>query len=85
MKPFRDLHKPQTKFYWDHHLDTLFHNSKDHIIHIIAAVKDGIKTFNPKKETCLQTDWSGDSIGYILLWKNCDCREKQIPTCCLDG
>ena len=46
MKPFIDLLKPNTKFYWDHPQDTLFHESKDDII---AAVKDSIKSFDPKK------------------------------------
>ena len=33
--------------YCDHHLNTLFHQWKGHVT---AAVKDGIKTFDPKKK-----------------------------------
>lgn len=52
MKPFKDLLKPNIKFYWDHHLDTLLHQSN---YHITAAVKDVIKTFDPKRN--LFTNW----------------------------
>ena len=29
-----------------------------------------LKHSTPKKETCLQTDWSRDSMGYLLLQKH---------------
>ena len=80
MKPFKDLLKPNIKFYWDHHLDTLLHQSN---YHITAAVKDVIKTFDPKRN--LFTNW-------LELWwyrlsppsETFDCTAKQISTCCPD-
>ena len=82
MQPFRDLLKPKVKFFWDTTLENLFQQSKDKII---AAVEDGIRSFDPQCITCLQTDWSEDGVGYLLLQKHCECSLEKVPTCCPDG
>ena len=82
MQPFRDLLKPKVKFFWDTTLENLFQQSKDKII---AAFKEGIRSFDPQCITCLQTDWSEDGVGYLLLQKHCECSLEKVPTCCPDG
>ena len=82
MQPFRELVKPGRTFYWDENLDDLFNKSKN-IIKEKAI--EGIKTYDIQKTTCLQTDWSRQGIGYLLLQKNCNCKPISNPTCCKDG
>ena len=82
MKPFRDLVKSKSQFFWDEALDKLFERSKEVII---EKSIQGIKTFDVDKATCLQTDWSRDGIGYLLLQKNCQCTENENPICCKNG
>ena len=82
MQPFRDLIKPNEKFYWDYTLNQLFEKSK---LEIINAVKDGVKSFSLELRTCLQTDWSKNGIGYLLLQQHCKCDSDKIPTCCETG
>ena len=33
----------------------------------------------------LQTDWSKERIGYLLLQKHCDCPMPNAPVCCPTG
>ena len=63
MKPFRDLIKPKQTFYWDSSLDEIFQASKHKIVEL---VKEGVRSFDPRLKTCLQTDWSKDGIGYVF-------------------
>ena len=58
-----------------------FKNSKEKII---KAVKEGIKTFQIGKWTCLSSDWSKLGMGFALLQKACKC-EDLTPKCCKDG
>ena len=81
MEPFRPLLKPSAVFEWPEKLQKAFEESKEEII---QKVEQGIKTFDMKKPTCLQTDWSKTGIGFLLLQKNCDC-EPLTPICCRDG
>ena len=81
MKDFRNLVKPNAKFYWDEQMDIIFRKSKEVIKE--KAVQ-GIRTFDIEKKTCLQTDWSRDGIGYLLLQQHCTCQSDQ-PTCCKEG
>ena len=81
MQPFRDLIKPNQQFYWDDNLEMLFESSKNMIINL---VKDGIKSFDLARQTCIQPDWSKEGIGYLLLQKHCQCTQKS-PVCCKDG
>ena len=82
MEPFRELVKPTTKFHWDDNLNELFIDSKQLLI---SKVIDGINTFDLTKNTCLQTDWSKDGIGYLLLQQHCNCNVEKAPICCKDG
>ena len=50
----------------------------------ISLIKDGIKSFDPACQTCIQPDWSKEGIGYLLLQKHCQCAQKS-PVCCKDG
>jgi hypothetical protein len=81
MKPFRDLLKPSTPFYWDTQLQQLFDQSK---VSIIDEIKEGVVIFDKTKKTCLQTDWSKDGIGFWLLQKHCQCPGDR-PDCCPSG
>ena len=82
MQPFRDLIKHNNKFYWDDVLTRLFHDSK---ALLIDAVKEGIRSFDINRPTCLQCDWSKDGLGYLLLQKYCKCALDNAPICCPDG
>lgn len=82
MQPFRDLVKPNTKFLWDAHLDKIFQESKQLLVQKCA---DGIKTFDTTRNTCLQTDWSKEGVGYLLLQQHCNCEPAKAPVCCKDG
>ena len=52
---------------------------------VVSLIKEGVKSFEPQKITCLQTDWCRDGIGYLLLQKHCDCSLDKVPTCCPTG
>ena len=52
---------------------------------IVSLVKEGIRTFDISRRTCLQTDWSKDGIGYLLLQQYCECNPRNAPVCCPDG
>ena len=82
MQPFRYLVKTNTKFIWNNTLHKLFAESKALIIN---KVKEGIKSFDINRRTCLQTDWSREGIGYLLLQQHCSCPPTSAPTCCPDG
>ena len=82
MEPFRELIKPNNKFHWTTELDELFEKSK---IEILNKVKDGVKSFEPHRRTCLQTDWCKHGVGYLLLQKHCSCPHENLVTCCPEG
>ena len=81
MQPFRDLIKPNQKFYWDSVLDNLFESSKTVIINL---VKDGVQSYDISKPTCIQPDWNKDGVGYLLLQKHFQCATVS-PVCCESG
>ena len=81
MKPFRDLLKPSSEFNWTETLQEAFEESKKIIV---DAVKEGVMTFEMGRTTCLATDWSKYGVGFVLLQKYCDCKEKT-PICCNSG
>jgi len=66
---------------WTNELDKAFRASKDAIV---GAIQHGISIFDPKRKTCLRSDWSKKGIGYYLLQKHCDCP-SDLPDCCDDG
>ena len=78
MQPFRELLKPSTKFEWNEQLQEAFVKSKDEII---LLVKHGVKQFQPEKVTCLFTDFSKGSLGWILQQKNCKCEVASLLCC----
>ena len=82
MEPFRDLIKPKTPFHWNDALEKIFQESKRLIV---DQVKNGVKTFDTSKPTCLQTDWSKQGMGFLLLQKHCKCEVKNNPQCCASG
>ena len=82
MEPFRLLIKPNNKFYWTPSLNQLFEQSK---LEILAKVEEGVRSFEPNRQTCLQTDWCKHGIGYLLLQKHCTCPQQNNVTCCPEG
>lgn len=70
MAPFRDLLKHGSRFYWDDTLDRLFTESKREIL---DKIKDGVKTFETGRQTCLSADWSKGGMGFTLSQKHCSC------------
>ena len=81
MQPFPYLIKPNTPFYWDDQLEDLFQKSK---LELINCVKQGIQAFDCDQIT-LQSDWSKEGIGYLLLQKYCSCSLDKAPVCCKEG
>ena len=81
MNPFRHLLSPNSEFCWTQELNDAFERSK---IEIVDAVRKGVKGFDPKRITCLATDWSKHGIGFCLLQKVC-CCDQITPVCCPDG
>ena len=81
MSPLRHLLSPSSEFVWSQELNDSFERSKHEIV---SAVKKGVKSFYPKRVTCLATDWSKSGIGFCLLQKVCSCTEIT-PVCCPDG
>jgi hypothetical protein len=81
MLPFRQLLKPGTPFKQDDNLNSLFEESKTVIIN---EIEKGVLIFNPRRPTCLATDWSKTGIGFWLLQKHCSCPSRE-PFCCPTG
>jgi len=81
VEPFRKFLSPKVKFYWDDELDSIFRKSKSLIL---EAIKNGVQIFDPKRQTCLRSDWSKVGIGFYLCQKHCTC-ESEYPDCCDDG
>ena len=78
---FRSLLKPSSEFVWTKETQEAFENSKDVII---EQVKEGVRTFDVSRTTCLSTDWSKEGIGFVLLQKYCQCK-NITPICCTTG
>ena len=81
MAPFRQFLKPNTPFYWDQDMDSLFMESKLQIVH---EIEHGVRIFDKSKPTCLTTDWSKTGVGFWLFQKHCSCTDVK-PFCCRDG
>ena len=81
MAPFRPLLRPKVQFYWDDSMEKAFLQSKTELI---RAIENGVRIFDPKRLTCLNTDWSKTGIGYWLRQKYCNC-ESEKPNCCSEG
>ena len=81
MRPFRNLLKPKTPFYWDNQLQQLCDECKRSIIN---DIQHGVTIFDKTRKTCLTTDWSKKGIGFFLLQKHCSCT-SDTPFCCKNG
>ena len=78
MSPFRELLSSKTKqFFWDYTMSSIFQSSKDEILRL---TREGVKSFEISRTTCLSTDWSKTGVGYTLMQKHCRCRTKT-PDC----
>ena len=82
MEPFRELLKKNVRFRWDANLQHLFNQSKKAILEKVCK---GVQTFEFGRPTILQSDWSKQGVGYLLLQKHCTCPMKAAPLCCADG
>ena len=82
MAPFRDLVRPGTAFTWDDNLRELFNNCKEKIL---QQVKEGVVKYDVNRHTCIQTDFSKEGLGYLLLQKYCNCSLDYAPLCCKGG
>ena len=82
MLPFRNLVRPSTHFFWDKSMDDLFQRSKNNLI---SQVHEGVRCYDVSRVKCLQTDWSTEGIGYLLLQKHCSCDLSKAPVCCHNG
>ena len=81
LEPFRHFLSEKVKFFWNDELDVIFERSK---AQIIAAIREGVEIFDPKRKTCLRCDWSKKGVGFYLCQKHCSC-ESSAPDCCEDG
>ena len=72
MNPLRHLLSPSCEFLWTQDINDAFERCKHEIV---KAVKHGVKTFDPKRVTCIATDWSKLGIGFCLLQKVCSCQD----------
>ena len=82
MAPFRELVKPNSTFRWNDELRELFDQCKKKILH---QVREGVKRYDTNRQTCLQTDFSQQGLGYLLLQKYCSCSLERAPLCCNNG
>ena len=82
MTPFRELVKPNSKFIWTAELLQLFEESKRKIL---AQVEAGVRQYDIARTTGLQTDFSQEGLGYLLLQKFCSCSLERSPLCCKNG
>ena len=73
MNNFRDLVKLTIK---TPSLREEFRKAKEEIIN---RVKDGAKSYDINKMTCVSTDWSKLGIGFLITQKHCDCPLENAP------
>ena len=78
MEPFRKFLKPGTAFVWDNEMEEIFQESKQVIV---KEIEKGVRIFDPKKPTCLATDWSKTGIGFWLFQKHCSCSGNNLFCC----
>ena len=46
--------------------------------------KEGIKSFEMGRVTCLSTDWSKTGVAFVLMQKYCSCKGINLK-CCKEG
>jgi hypothetical protein len=74
--------KPNAIYFWNDELRDLFETCKKKII---DQVHEGVKNYSMDRLTCLQTDFSKEGLGYLLLQKYCGCPIEMAPICCQTG
>jgi hypothetical protein len=47
-------------------------------------VKEGIRSFDVERVTCLNTDWSKVGISFAIMQKYCPCSKVSLR-CCRTG
>ena len=83
MTNFRDLVKLTVKTWsWTPTLSEEFKRAKEEIK---RRVKNGVKTYNTKRKTCLSTNWSKLGIGFPITQKMCKCTLANAPRCSKGG
>ena len=63
-------------------LEKAFQESKQVIVKL---VRQGVSTSDINRVTCLASDWSKESMGFLLLQKHCTCTINRAPVCCPEG
>ena len=63
---------------WSQELQDAFDRGREEVV---KQVRKGIQSFNMNQITCLQTDYSQDGIGFLLLQKYCG-YSSVSPRCC---
>lgn len=81
MDPFRELLKGGTTFLWTQELEIAFSRAKEKIVDL---VKEGVKSFDVGRTTCVNTNWSKTGIAFALLQKHCKCKDINLR-CCREG
>ena len=81
MAPFKPLWSPRSQFQWSDALEHALQQSKTAII---QAIVHRVEIYDPRRITCLQTDYSGTGLGYWLRQKYCSCA-SELPDCCAEG
>ena len=72
MGAFRDLLSSKEEFSWNETLQREFEAGRQTIA---DKVEEGVKLFQVGRPTALVTDWSKESLRYVLLQKQCSCSE----------
>ena len=81
MFPFRELLKKGSTFCWNQELQDAFRKVKEKIVDL---VKEGVKSFQVKRVTVINMDWSKIGVGFALLQKHCGCIGVDLR-CCKKG
>ena len=74
MAPLRDLLRSKDNFQWNKRHSAAFEASRQ-------AVKEGITSISPKKDTILAIALRRTGMGFHLSQKLCRCQEVK-PNCC---
>ena len=81
MSPFRELLSSKSVYLWTQELQDAFEKAKEMIV---ESVKEGIKSFDVDRVTCLNTDWSKVGISFAIMQKYCPCSKVSLR-CCRTG
>ena len=68
MSSFRDLLSSKAAYLWTQQVQEAFKKATEIIF---ESGKEGIKSFNVDRVTCLNTDWSKVGISFTIMQKYC--------------